>query len=80
MHTYESTWEGSVSCQHRNIKPSYIKQFMNPLMMQSTSNTILTFILRDTFHATLEGFEKANPKTQEAVEKRNGERERVGDQ
>lgn len=31
---------------------------MNPLMTQSTSNTILTFILRDTFYAILEGFVK----------------------
>lgn len=53
---------------------------MNPLMMQSTSNTILTFILRDTFYAILEGFGKVNPETQEAGEKRKGERERVGDQ
>lgn len=57
MHTYGSgdrnTWEESVSCQHEDIKPSYIKQFMKPLMMQTwylghvteeTQNIVLTFI------------------------------------
>lgn len=60
MHTYGSrdgnTWEESVSCQCRDIKPSYITQFMKPLMIQTlylchmteeTLNISLTFILWD---------------------------------
>lgn len=51
-----STWEESVNCQCGDIKPSYIKQFMKPLMMQTlylrhmtweTQNIIFTFILSD---------------------------------
>lgn len=45
---------------------------MNPLMTQSTSNTILTFILRDTFYAILEGFVKPIQRKQERREKGKG--------
>lgn len=63
MHTYGdkdgNTWEESVSCQHGDIKPSYIEWFMNPLLMQITSNIVLTFILRDILEAIFEGLGQA---------------------
>lgn len=96
MHTYGSrdrnTWEESVSCQHEDIKPSYIKQFMKALMMQTrylghmteeTQNIILTFIIRDKLEAILEGIRQANPETDGAKRRRGmgrRGRERVGDQ
>lgn len=63
MHTYGdkdgNTWEESVSCQHGDIKPSYIEWFMNPLLMQITSNIVLTFTLRDILEAIFEGLGQA---------------------
>lgn len=79
MHTYGSrernTWEESVNCQHGDIKPSYIKQFMKPLMMQplylhhmteETLNIILTFILSDKLPAILKGMRRVNLETRGA--------------